>query len=88
MKVNYHLNRTKRSSWFVLFFFIVCTIAMIGISPYTSISPALREAWADSVIATIQVGDLPQGIAFNPNNGDMYVANHEKSGLLIRQTLS
>ena len=59
MKVIYDLNRTKRSSSFVLFFFIVCTIAMVGISPYTSISPVPREAWVNSVIATIPVGDLP-----------------------------
>src|SRR6476660_6335219 len=77
MNVNYHLNRTKRSSWLVLLFFIVCTIIIIGISAYTSISPLVREAWADSVIATIPVGDLPVLIAFNPDNGDMYVVNHE-----------
>jgi hypothetical protein len=27
------------------------------------------------VIATIRVGPAPVGIAFNPNNGNMYVAN-------------
>ena len=75
MKVNYHLNRTKRSSWLVLLSFMVCTIIMIGISPYTSISSVPREVWADSVIATIPVGDLPVLIAFNPDNGNMYVAN-------------
>jgi len=28
-----------------------------------------------AVIATIRVGPAPEGIAFNPNNGNMYVAN-------------
>jgi YVTN family beta-propeller protein len=32
-------------------------------------------AKADSVISTIPVGTHPQGIAFDPSNGDMYVAN-------------
>src|SRR4029079_10197788 len=52
-------------------------------SPYSSISPLIRKAWADSVIATIPLGDLPQGIAFNPNNGDMYVANHDSNTVSV-----
>ena len=67
----------------VLLFFIVCTIIIIGISAYTSISPLVREAWADSVIATIPVGNLPVLIAFNPDNGDMYVVNHESDTVSV-----
>jgi YVTN family beta-propeller protein len=77
MKVNYHLNRSKRLSRLVVFFFIVCTIVLIGIPLYTSISSLVRKAWADSVIATIPVGDAPTGIAFNANNSNMYVAHRE-----------
>ena len=42
-----------------------------------------REVWADSVIATIPVGDLPVLIAFNPDNGDMYVANHDSDTVSV-----
>jgi YVTN family beta-propeller protein len=35
----------------------------------------LESAWADSVIKTIPV-ERPAGVAFNPSNNDMYVANH------------
>src|SRR6266540_2910507 len=74
MKVNYHLDRTKRLSSSVLLLFIVCTIIMIAISPFTPISPLATEAWADSVIATIPVAS-PHHMAFNPDNGDIYVTN-------------
>jgi YVTN family beta-propeller protein len=75
MKVHYPLNRTKRSSRLVVLFLIVCTIIMIGMPPFTSISSIVRKAWADSVIATIGVGLNPRAIAFDPANGNLYVAN-------------
>ena len=83
MKVNYHLNRTKRSSWLVLLSFMVCTKIMIGISPYTSISSVPREVWPDSVIATIPVGDLPAFITFNAETGDMYVSNENANTVSV-----
>src|SRR5215831_16490732 len=36
---------------------------------------SVERAWADSAIHTISVGACPNGIAFNPTNNDMYVAN-------------
>jgi YVTN family beta-propeller protein len=35
----------------------------------------LQNAWADSVIATIPVGDNPYMITFDSVNGDVYVTN-------------
>ena len=35
----------------------------------------LESAWADSVIASIHVGAFPQNLAFNSDNGYMYVTN-------------
>ncbi len=31
--------------------------------------------FAEEVITTLPVGDGPYGVAYNPDNGDMYVAN-------------
>ena len=56
---------------------------MVGISPYTSISPVPREVWADSVIATIPVGDLPAFITFNAENADMYVSNENANTVSV-----
>jgi YVTN family beta-propeller protein len=42
----------------------------------------LQNAWADSVIATIPVGTFPQNLAFDSDNGDMYVTN------LVSETVS
>jgi YVTN family beta-propeller protein len=35
----------------------------------------IEESWADEVIDTIEVEDLPQGIAYSSENGNMYVTN-------------
>ena len=40
-----------------------------------SASHILDKVWADSVVANIPVGNGPQGVAYNPNNNNMYVTN-------------
>ena len=57
-------------------------IIMIAVSPYTSISPLVRKAWADSVIATIPVAS-PLHLAFNPENGDIYVTNLDSDTVFV-----
>ncbi len=32
-------------------------------------------AWADTIIATVDVGDTPSVLEYNPSNNDIYVAN-------------
>jgi YVTN family beta-propeller protein len=38
-------------------------------------SVSVIDSTTNTVVASIPVGTGPEGIAFNPNNGDMYVAN-------------
>jgi DNA-binding beta-propeller fold protein YncE len=37
----------------------------------------------NTVVATIPVGDAPRGIAFNPNNGNLYVANIDSNSVSV-----
>jgi YVTN family beta-propeller protein len=41
------------------------------------------DSTTNSVIATIPVGSGPQFIAFNPNNGDMYVTNRGSNDVSV-----
>ncbi len=41
----------------------------------SSIYSGLEQSWADSVIATIDVGDNPVGVAQDPENNRVYTAN-------------
>ena len=41
------------------------------------------DSTTNSVIATIPVGSAPQFIAFNPNNGDMYVTNRGSNDVSV-----
>ncbi len=36
----------------------------------------IKQVWADSVVATIPVGHNPEGVAYNPQTRDVYVANY------------
>ena len=35
----------------------------------------MDKVWADSVVATMPIGNGPFGVAYNSNNNDMYVTN-------------
>lgn len=43
----------------------------------------LDRAWADEVIATIEVGDYPLAILYNPSNKDVYVVNSESDTVSV-----
>jgi YVTN family beta-propeller protein len=53
---------------------LILTLSVVVVA-LSSTFLGLESAWADSVIKTIPV-ERPAGVAFNPSNNDMYVANH------------
>ncbi len=46
----------------------------------------LKHAWADSVIANITVGDRPNGVAYDPDSGEIYVSNWGSSTVSVINT--
>jgi YVTN family beta-propeller protein len=52
---------------------LILTLSVVVVA-VSSTFLGLESAWADSVIKTIPV-ERPAGVAFNPSNNDMYVAN-------------
>ena len=42
----------------------------------------------NEVVDTIPVGAFPPGIAFNPSNNDMYVANRDSNTVSVIATIS
>ena len=67
---------TKRNS---VFFIAVSVILM---SSFLILSTA-ELALGDSIVSTLNVGRSPNAIAFNPKNGDMYVANERGGGVSV-----
>ncbi|HET6590458.1 MAG TPA: hypothetical protein VFG45_09860 [Candidatus Nitrosocosmicus sp.] len=50
-------------------------LALIAIISVTNTLPFLERAWADEVLATINVGQSPTSLGFNPSNNQVYVVN-------------
>jgi len=56
---------------------------LIPILWITNILPSLEKVWADEVIATIDVGEHPYSILYNPSNEYIYVANSESDSVSV-----
>ena len=63
-------------------------LTLVGPLALSSTFLGLQSAWADSVIKTITVGSSPHGVAFNPSNNDMYVANVNSNTVSVIATSS
>jgi hypothetical protein len=66
------------------FLYIILTLSVVVVA-LSSTFLGLESAWADSVIKTIPV-ERPAGIAFNPSNNDMYVANRDSNTVSVIAT--
>ncbi|MDN5847822.1 MAG: YncE family protein [Candidatus Nitrosocosmicus sp.] len=63
------------------------TLILIGLVPSSFISN-FNVLGAMSVIQTIDVGDLPRSIVFNPNNDHIYVSNQDSNDVSVIDSAS
>ncbi len=50
-------------------------VALVLSFSFSGVFSGFKLAWADTVIATVDVGTCPQALEFNPSNDNVYVAN-------------
>ena len=63
----------------------ILIITLILTSTYPGVFLGLEWVWANNtVISTVDVGDRPSALAFNPSNNNIYMAN---TNLLIMSLL-
>ena len=53
----------------------ILIITLILTSTYPGVFLGLEWVWASNVISTVEVGDGPSTLAFNPSNDNIYVTN-------------
>jgi hypothetical protein len=53
----------------------ILIITLILTSTYPGVFLGLEWVWASNVISTVEVGDGPSALAFNPSNDNIYVTN-------------
>ena len=53
----------------------ILIITLILTSTYPGVFLGLEWVWASNVISTVDVGQRPSALAFNPSNDKIYVAN-------------
>ncbi len=61
-------------------YFLILVSFVILYSAFYSLEKASR---ANTVVATITVGDRPSGIAYNPDNHNMYVTNGDPNTVSV-----
>jgi YVTN family beta-propeller protein len=62
---------------YLLFVILLSTLSVV------SVLPKLESVWADSLIATLEVGQTPLGIQYNPSNDDIYVGNRDSDSVSV-----
>jgi DNA-binding beta-propeller fold protein YncE len=53
----------------------ILIITLILTSTYPGVFLGLEWVWASNVISTVDVGQRPSALAFNPSNDNIYVTN-------------
>ncbi|MDN5846571.1 MAG: hypothetical protein L0H53_09905 [Candidatus Nitrosocosmicus sp.] len=66
----------------------ILIITLILTSTYPGVFLGLEWVWASSVISTVDVGELPSALAFNPSNNNIYVTNPVSDDVSVIQTTS
>ena len=61
----------------------ILIITLILTSTYPGVFLGLEWAWANNVISTVDVGDRPSALAFNPSNNNIYVANTNSNNVSV-----
>ena|SRR5215210_3104466 len=56
---------------------------LIAMLSFSTIVISLERAWADEVIKTIEVGDFPRTLEYNPHNDNIYVANQHSGDVSV-----
>jgi hypothetical protein len=66
----------------------ILIITLILTSTYPGVFLGLEWAWPNNVISTVDVGDGPSALAFNPSNNNIYVTNPMSDDVSVIQTNS
>ena len=66
----------------------ILIITLILTSTYPGVFLGLELVWANNVISTVDVGERPSALAFNPSNNNIYVANPVSDDVSVIQTTS
>ena len=67
----------------------ILIITLILTSTYPGVFLGLEWVWAsNTVISTVDVGDGPSALAFNPSNNNIYVTNPVSDDVSVIQTTS
>ncbi len=61
----------------------ILIITLILTSTYPGVFLGLEWVWANNVISTVDVGDRPSALAFNPSNNNIYVANTNSNDVSV-----
>jgi YVTN family beta-propeller protein len=66
----------------------ILIITLILTSTHPGVFVGLEWVWASNVISTVDVGDGPSALAFNPTNNNIYVTNPVSDDVSVIQTNS
>ena len=70
-------------------FLVILIITLILTSTYRGVFLELELVWAtNTVISTVDVGERPSALAFNPSNNNIYVTNPVSDDVSIIETTS
>lgn len=64
----------------------ILIITLIFTSTYPGVFLGPEWVWAIYVISTVDVGERPSALVFNPNNDNIYVANALSDDVSVIQT--
>ena len=65
----------------------ILIITLILTSTYPGVFLGLEWVWANNVISTVDVGDCPSALAFNPSNNNIYVANTNSNDVSVIESI-
>ncbi len=68
--------------------FFSILLVIMGFSYACSGVSGLELTWADSVVATVNVGIRPMALEFNPSNNNIYVANQGSNSISVIDSLT
>lgn len=72
-------NHTKTKFKFLNLLLVVLIITFA----YPGTLSEINLTWADTIIATVGVGDFPQAVEYNPGNNNLYVANMDSDDVSV-----
>ncbi|MDN5845927.1 MAG: hypothetical protein L0H53_06600 [Candidatus Nitrosocosmicus sp.] len=67
-------------------FFSILLVTLVFSYAYSGAS-GFDLAWADYAVTTVNVGNSPRALEFNPSNNNIYVANQGSNSISVIQTV-